>query len=201
MQKRSALVWALAVIAASCSDPSVETPAAADGREPDPTAAPNSEPGWTGITEPDEVIEARRALMTEVETLMKPVDNFIAGEPADAATLRANAAAIEPMLLALPHLFPPTTNLFDPDALDPPTLALPTIWQRFPAFQTFATSAERAAAALATSEDGEPLRGASARLRASCDACHAAFMKPYTPPVVTDEDREFDFESVLAPQP
>lgn len=54
--------------------------------------------------------------------------------------------------------------------------------------------------ALAMSEDGEPLREASARLRASCDACHAAFMKPYTPPVVTEEDREFDFESVLPPQ-
>jgi cytochrome c556 len=200
MQKGSTLVWVLAVAAASCSGPPAETPVAPGAPQSDATAAPGAEPGWTGITEPNEVIEARRALMTEVETLMKPVDNFIVGEPADAATLRANAAAIEPMLLALPHLFPPTTNLFDPGAHDPTTTALPVIWQRFPAFQTFAESAERAAAALAMSEDGEPLRDASARLRASCDACHAAFMKPYTPPVVTDEDRQFDFESVLPPQ-
>ena len=41
---------------------------------------------------------------------------------------------------------------------------------------------------------------ASMRLRAACDACHAGFMKPYTPPVVTDEDRNFDFDSVLPPQ-
>src|SRR6185436_2437112 len=102
------------------------------------------------------------------------------GTPADAETLRSAATTIESLLLALPHLFPPTTNLFDPAAHDPPTTALPVIWQRFPAFQTFADSAERAAAALAMSEDGEPLRDASARLRASCDACHAAFMKPYT---------------------
>jgi cytochrome c556 len=192
MQKSSTLVWIAFGVVASCSGPPAEAPVA--------SGAPSAEPGWTGITEPNEVIEARRALMAEVETLMKPVDSFIVGETADAATLRANAAAIEPMLLALPHLFPPTTNLFDPDAHDPPTTALPAIWQRFAAFQTFAESAERAAAALAVSEDGDPLRDASARLRASCDACHAAFMKPYTPPVVTEEDKDFDFESVLPPQ-
>ena len=189
MKKGSTLLWVAAAIgAASCSGPPPGTPVASVAPTAGAAAAPGSEPGWTGITEPNEVIEARRALMTQVETLMKPIDSFIVGEPADAATLRTNATTIEPMLLALPHLFPPTT-------------ALPTIWQRFPAFQTFAESAERAAAALAKSEDGEqPLRDASARLRASCDACHAAFMKPYTPPVVTDEDREFDFESVLPPQ-
>ena len=202
MTKESTLLWVVAAIAAaSCSGPPPGTPVAPVAPTADAAVAPGSEPGWTGITEPNEVIEARRALMTEVETLMKPIDSFIVGEPADAATLRTNATTIEPMLLALPHLFPPTTNLFDPEAHDPPTTALPTIWQRFPAFQTFAESAERAAAALAKSEDGEqPLRDASARLRASCDACHAAFMKPYTPPVVTEEDRNFDFASVLAPQ-
>ena len=202
MKKGSTLLWVAAAIgAASCSGPPPGTPVASVAPTAGAAVAPGSEPGWTGITEPNEVIEARRALMTQVETLMKPIDSFIVGEPADAATLRTNATTIEPMLLALPHLFPPTTNLFDPEAHDPPTTALPTIWQRFPAFQTFAESAERAAAALAKSEDGEqPLRDASARLRASCDACHAAFMKPYTPPVVTEEDRNFDFDSVLAPQ-
>ena len=110
------------------------------------------------------------------------------------------ARTLEPMLLALPHLFPPTTNLFDPTTREPPTIALPTIWSRFAAFQTFAESAERAAAALAVAEDGQPLREASARLRAACDTCHRAFTKPYTPPVVTDEDLNFDFESALPPQ-
>jgi hypothetical protein len=36
-------------------------------------------------------------------------------------------------------------------------------------------------------------------MRAACDTCHAAFMKAYTPPQVTDEDRNFDFDSVLPP--
>ena len=34
-------------------------------------------------------------------------------------------------------------------------------------------------------------------LRAACDACHAAFMKPHTPPQAKPEDFEFDFESVI----
>ena len=162
-----------------------------------PAAAALTGAGWTGLTEADEIIEARRLLMVEAERLMKPIDELAIGEPADAAAVRSNAVTLEPILLALPHLFPPTTNLFDPAALDPPTVALPAIWQRFAAFQTFAESAEGAAAALAAADDGEPLRAASARLRGACDTCHAAFMKPYRPPVVTDEDRNFDFESAL----
>ena len=117
--------------------------------------------------------------------------------PRLAALLRENATSLEALLLALPHLFPPTTNQFDPSALDPPTTALPTIWQRFPAFLTFAESAERAAAALREANDTEALSAASARLRGACDACHASFMKPYTPPQTRPEDFEFDFESVL----
>lgn len=170
-----------------------EAPEAAAAAE----TAPPAGPGWTGLIEPMEIIEARRVLMTEAERLMKPIDSLSIGEPGDPAALRSAAITLESLLLVVPHLFPPTTNLFDPQLHDPPTTALPAIWSRFAAFETFAASAERAAAALATSEDGEPLRAASERLRASCDACHAGFMKPYTRPQVTDEDINFDFESVL----
>ena len=43
------------------------------------------------------------------------------------------------MLLAVPLLFPPTTNLYDPKAETPTTIALPAIWQSFPAFYAFWT--------------------------------------------------------------
>jgi cytochrome c556 len=175
-------------------------PAEAPPARAEPPAAAVEGPGWTGLTQPGEVIEARRVLMLETERLMKPLDSYSIGEPGDPEALRSAARTLEPMLLALPHLFPPTTNLFDPTTREPPTIALPTIWTRFAAFTTFAESAERAAAAAAVAEDGEPLREASARLRAACDTCHRAFTKPYTPPVVTDEDLNFDFESVLPPQ-
>jgi hypothetical protein len=43
--------------------------------------------------------------------------------------LRANVYD-RAMPLAVPYLFPPTTNRRS-DAHDPPTLALPAIWERF----------------------------------------------------------------------
>jgi cytochrome c556 len=198
MRRYSALIClASAVIVGACSEPPADRAEPRPGPGAETPVAPSTEAGWTGLTEPEEVIEARRVLMVEAQRLMLPVDGFAAGEAADAAVLRANATSLEALLLALPHLFPPTTNRFDPSAHDPPTVALPAIWQRFPAFLTFAESAERSAAALRDAQDTEALRAGSARLRGACDTCHAQFMKPYTPPEVKPEDLEFDFESVL----
>jgi cytochrome c556 len=188
---------AMALVAACTPDGGVQPPSATATDVPADESLTVAGPGWTGLTEPDEIIEARRLLMIETQRLMEPIDTFAIGEPGDPAQLRSAARTIEPMMLALPHLFPPTTNLFDPALREPPTIALPAIWDRFAAFETFAESAERAAAALAAAEEGEPLRAASVRLRGACDTCHVAFTKPYTPPKVTDEDLSFDFESVL----
>ncbi len=125
-------------VAVACT-PADEAPPRMDAPPASETQAVALEgPGWTGLTEPGEVIEARRLLMAEAERLMKPIDEFSIGRPGDAVALRSAATTLEPLLLALPHLFPPTTNLFDPAAHDPPTIALPTIWQRFAAFETFA---------------------------------------------------------------
>jgi len=153
--------------------------------------------GWTGITAPDEVIEARRGLMDELERLIKPIDLFTVGEPADAAELQSAALTISRMLLAVPHLFPPTTNLYDPSVLESPTNALPAVWLDFGTFFELAEAAEAAASEMASATGEEPLRIAGRSLRASCDACHALYLKEYVPPKVTQEDLEFDFESVL----
>jgi cytochrome c556 len=159
--------------------------------------APDDGAGWTGLTEPEEIIEARRVLMIDVERQMIPIDRFTAGEPADLDALKAAATTMEAMLLAFPHLFPPTTNLYDPAVLEPPTRALPEIWRNFDAFRTLAEAGESAAATMAAADGAEALRTAGRNLRANCDACHAQFARPYTPPQVTQEDLEFDFDAVL----
>jgi hypothetical protein len=117
------------VLAAVACTPADEPPPRAEATPPasETQTAALEGPGWTGLTEPEEVIEARRLLMREAERLMKPVDEYAIGGPGDAAALRSAGTTLEPLLLALPHLFPPTTNLFDPAAHDPPTIALPTI--------------------------------------------------------------------------
>jgi cytochrome c556 len=166
---------------------------------PAPDSAPAASIAAGAAPAPDvlEVIEARRVLMLEAQRQMTTIDNYILGTPTDAATLKSAAQTIEALLLALPHLFPPSTNLFDPATREPPTIALPAIWDRFEAFGQMGVASETAAAELLAAGGEEPLRDAARALRASCDACHAAFTKPYVPPQVTDEDRNFDFEPFL----
>jgi len=163
-------------------------------------SAPTDGPGWTGITQPREIIAVRQALMIEIERLLQPIDSFTAGQPAELADLRSAATTIAPMLLVTPHLFPPTTNLYDSSAEQPATLAMPAIWQNFAAFAALATASSAAAATLADTADAEELRAAARALRATCDACHAPYLRPYVASKVGKEDLEFDFDSVLSPQ-
>jgi cytochrome c556 len=168
-----------------------DDPASADG------PAPDDGPGWTGVTNPQDVIFARQELMIEIENLMQPIDSITVGEPADPAELRSTAHTIAHMLLALPHLFPPTTNLYDPAAETPQTIALPAIWQSFPTFYQLAEAAAAAADAMAETADDAALPAASRNLRAACDACHVPFLRPYVAAKVEQSDLDFDFDSVL----
>ncbi|MGD9842845.1 MAG: cytochrome c [Steroidobacteraceae bacterium] len=152
----------------------------------------------SGLTKPGEVIEARKGLMDELERLIKPIDSFTVGESADLAELQSTARTMSRMLLTVPYLFPPTTNLYDSTLPTPVTNTLPTVWQNFDAFLALAKSSETAARTMAETMGTEPLRAAARNLRASCDACHALSMKPYVKPEVKPEDLDFDFDSALS---
>src|SRR5690606_28192225 len=107
-----------------------------------------SDPSWTAASRPEDVIAARRALMQEAGLVMIPVDAFAAAADADArpaADLQRAAESIERLLLALPHLFPPPTNLYDEDDEPPATSALPSIWENFAEFYAMNEGAIRAA--------------------------------------------------------
>ena len=171
--------------------------AALAGVAPATDAVPGKGPGWTGVTKPKEVIAARQELMEHIEELMEPIDTITVKDTNDLATLRLNGEVITAMLLALPHLFPPTTNLYDPKVQQPETLALPPIWKNFDSFYTLATAAAKAATDLAETESKPAMKTASLKLRASCDACHALYLRPYSPPKVLDSDLNFDFEKAL----
>ena len=135
--------------------------------------------------------------MEHIEELMEPIDTIQVSENVDVDRLHAAAEPIAAMLLAVPHLFPPTTNRYDPKVLMPVTLALPSIWKDFGTFYTLAAAAARAAEVMATAQGKEPLRTASRQLRASCDACHVLYLRKYNPPKVQDSDYQFDFDSAL----
>ncbi len=158
---------------------------------------PAAGPGWTGVTNPKDVITARQELMEHIELLMEPIDTIQVKGVRAADGLRASAATISAMLLAVPHLFPPTTNRYDPKVTEPATLALPGIWKDFGSFYKLAGAAAKAAEEMADTQGKEPLKTAGLKLRASCDACHALYLRPYEPPRILDSDREFDFESAF----
>jgi cytochrome c556 len=159
--------------------------------------APTAGPGWTGLSKPADVIAARQEIMEHAEILMEPIVTITVKEVTNADQLRRNAEAISAMLSAFPHLFPPTTNLFDPKVQEPRTLALPTIWKDFDDFYKLAAAAAAAAEAMSETHGKPQLRAASLRLRASCDACHTLFLRPYKGPEFQESDYKFDFESAL----
>jgi cytochrome c556 len=153
--------------------------------------------GWTGTTNPKDVIAARQQLMMEMERLMQPIDSFTIGEPAAVGDLTSAATTISKMLLVVPHLFPPTTNLYDPKAETPVTIALPAIWQSFPAFYAFATAASESAASMASKTKTDDLKAAALSLRGTCDACHTPYLRAYVPETASPADEQFDFDSVF----
>jgi cytochrome c556 len=198
MRTRILALAATAALLAACGGsaptPSTATSATAAASGPLPTG-----PGWTGATRPEEVIRARFELMAHVEELMLPIDEITVGEPEDPQVLKQNAEVIGAMLSALPHLFPPTTNLFDPKAAELKTLALPAIWEDFDGFYAAAQDAVHAADAMAAAETKESRVAASLALRATCDACHAKHLRPYPGVKVLPSDYEFDFDSIFKP--
>jgi len=179
MRKKLGLVLVLATLAAA--------PAPAD--ESDPPASPDQ-------TSVEDIIAARQTLMTTIEELMQPIDTFTVDESVDTDVMRANANTISAMLLAVPHLFPERTNLYDADDEYPVTIAMPAIWESFSTFYTLASAASESALRLAETSDDAELRDASLGLRGACDACHANYLLPYEPAPV-NRDSDFDFDSIF----
>jgi cytochrome c556 len=167
---------------------------------PGQSAAPSpvpAGPGWTGVTHAEEIIKARQELMTNMEVLMAPLDTATVEPIKDLARLRENAELVSVMLTAFPHLFPPTTNVHDPRDPLTRTLALPTVWTAFESFMALSKASAAAAEAAADATDEATLKAAAVRLRASCDSCHAVYLRKYEPPKPKASDAEFDFEGAL----
>lgn len=186
--KRSFEVMPLIAIAVLALPALADAPAAADL-----PAAPD-------VIAPEDIIAAREALMVQAEELMKPIDTYTVDDAIDPDLMRTNANAVAAMLQALPNLFPERTNLYDAGADSPATLALPGIWENFASFYGLAEAASAAATKLAETYDADELRAASLGLRASCDACHSLYLLPYEEPTVTQEERDFDFDSIFEDQ-
>lgn len=160
-----------------------------------PAALPADPPAK--LDKPEDFIAARQAAMMEMEEKMQPIDSFTVGVAAEPAAIDAAAREISKTLATVPSLFPPSTNLYDPKAEEPVTIALPAIWKDFATFEKLAAAASASAKSLASKTDAAGIKAGALALRGSCDACHALFLRPYTAAKPNDQDASFDFDSVF----
>lgn len=154
-------------------------------------------PGWTGLTHPDDIIMARQLLMAELAALIAPLDLYSVGGEGDLPAMQAAADSISSLLLITPHLFPPTTDVYEDEDASAPTVALPAIWEDFDTFYDLAAETSDLAFEISMINDPEEFRIGAGQLRMTCDACHASFMQEYTLEIPQGGDVDIDFDSLF----
>ena len=125
----------------------------------------------------DEVF-ARKILMDTVDRAMDDIDWM--GETIDLPKGIGLADTISAMLLALPHLFPPATNRWQPNVAHDParnTFAAPELWTNFPDFYRRAAEASQLALDASKAKRADDFKRLIGELHEACEGCHAAYVK------------------------
>ena len=128
-----------------------------------------------------DVIFARKTMMSTISDNMDQIETMIAsGKKIDLDDAHEHADTISVMFMAFPHLFPPTSNQWKPNAdLDPATdtFASPDAWTKFPDFYKRAAAASKTAYDMSRADKEDALKARAKELRVACDGCHAAYLK------------------------
>lgn len=127
-----------------------------------------------------DVIFARKALKDAICDKMAGIERMIALRRIDLEDVHAQADAISVMLMAFPHLFPPSSNQWKPDADQDPesaTLASPELWTQFPDFYRQAAAASKTAFDLSRAPTIDDVKTRARELRIECDTCHALYLE------------------------
>ena len=130
---------------------------------------------------PKDTIFARKILMSAIDMNMDEIEEMLEPEgKLDLNDAQEHAETISTMLMAFPHMFPPTTNQWKPGAERDPafdTFAAPEVWANFADFYARATEASKIAWAASRAKRAVDFRPLIVQLRAHCNACHAINMK------------------------
>jgi len=127
-----------------------------------------------------DAIFARKTLKDAVCDRMMNIERMIGAGQIDLGTVHTQADAISALLLAFPHLFPPASNRWMPNAEGAPetlTLASPDLWTDFPDFYRQAAGAARSAFDLSRAASAEDVKARARELRIACDTCHALYLE------------------------
>jgi hypothetical protein len=145
------------------------------------TSDPNVVAQDKDVPPPKDTIFARKIMMNAIDMNMDEVETMLA--PAGKLNLAdgiEHADAISILLLGFPHLFPASTNQWNPNATRDPatdTYASPGLWINFADFYRRAAAASKTALDAARAKKPEDFRARIIELRAQCDACHALYQK------------------------
>jgi cytochrome c556 len=127
-----------------------------------------------------DVIFARKTMMDSISDNMDQIETMISTGKIDLADAHEHADTISIMFMAFPHLFPPSSNQWKPNAdLDPATdtFASPDAWTKFSDFYQRATAASKTAYDMSRADKVDELKTRTKELRVACDGCHAAYLK------------------------
>jgi cytochrome c556 len=130
---------------------------------------------------PKDTIFARKILMGaidmnlgEIEAMLAPGGKF---EPVEAVE---HADTVSIMLMSFPHMFPISTNQWQPNVDRDPatdTYASPDVWRNFAEFYQLSQAASKLAFDASRAKHGNEFKVLIGQLRAACNSCHALYMK------------------------
>lgn len=133
------------------------------------------------VDTPKDTIFARKILMDTIDRNMDALEEMVrSGQAIDFADAHEHADTISVMLMAFPHLFPPSTNQWRPNVERDPgrdTYASPDLWTHFANFYQQAAAASKLAYAASRANDDADFKRMMASLRTACDSCHALYLK------------------------
>jgi cytochrome c556 len=140
----------------------------------EPTSAPDQ-------PAPRDTIFVRKILMGAIDMNMDEIETMLAPEgKLVLSDAREHAETISTMLMAFPHLFPPSTNQWKAgEDRDPATdtFANPDLWSNFADFYQRATEASKIAWNASRAKRADEFRSGIEQLRQRCNACHALNLK------------------------
>ena len=129
-----------------------------------------------------DTIFTRKVVMGEIDMNMDEIETMLAPEGKLAlADAQEHAEVISTLLMAFPHLFPPSTNQWKEGAERDPatdTFANPAIWSNFSDFYKRAGEASKIAWNASRAKKPDEFRAQIKELRVRCNACHALNLKP-----------------------
>jgi cytochrome c556 len=125
-----------------------------------------------------DVIFARKTLMNFICEKMANIELMIALRQIDLDAARGPSDAISVMFMAFPHLFPASSNQWNPSADPDPatdTYASPELWTKFSDFYQRTEAAARTAHDMSRADNIDDFKTRARELRIICDTCHALY--------------------------